>query len=496
MLALLALTALAEPLTYGEAMNAAVDANPALQRAQMEAEASRADWTGATGAYDPDLELGSTWSKSVDRGFFQGFPFDSESTSNDFRTAITGQAPTGTSYALNGSLNRSLSDFTTNFGGFENRQITDTYRGNLNLSVTQQLLRGVRMKFNLQNVTRAKNGWETAELTSERTRQETLAQAADAYWGWVYQVRLAEISRLSVTNAEEALRVGELKVTAGELAPVERTRLQAALVQAQSARLDAEVAEQTARDALLLLLGRQPGEPISPGTDVGEVPVLDIDVAKAVDVALSQNLDVAVSRRTLELAELEAKNARHGLLPSLAATASVGSGSQVGRALDEDGNVLDDGGQSFPQGGAGDALGNLFSDPLPTYSVGGTFSVPLGNRSARGSRERAELSVQQRQSELLELERSIASQVQQQVRRLESARQKVDLADANQRLAEETLAAEEALAEAGRSIQKDVLEARTEVDRTRAEAAKSRTDYRQAQVELLRLQGQLTERVP
>ena len=90
-----------------------------------------------------------------------------------------------------------------------------------------------------------------------------------------------------------------------------------------------------------------------------------------------------------------------------------------------------------------------------------------------------------------ELERSIRSQVEQQVRALSTARRSVELADANHRLAEETLRAEEALAEVGRAIQKDVLEARTEVARTRAEAAKARTDYRLAQTELLRLQGQL-----
>ena len=54
----------------------------------------------------------------------------------------------------------------------------------------------------------------------------------------------------------------------------------------------------------------------------------------------------------------------------------------------------------------------------------------------------------------------------------------------------------EALADVGRAIQKDVLEARTELDRSRADAAKARTDYRLAQVELLRLQGQLTEQTP
>jgi outer membrane protein TolC len=72
----------------------------------------------------------------------------------------------------------------------------------------------------------------------------------------------------------------------------------------------------------------------------------------------------------------------------------------------------------------------------------------------------------------------------------------MELSDANLRLAQQTLEAEEALASAGRNIQRDVLQARTEVDRAKADAAKARTDYRLAQAQLLRLQGQLDRMAP
>jgi outer membrane protein TolC len=128
--------------------------------------------------------------------------------------------------------------------------------------------------------------------------------------------------------------------------------------------------------------------------------------------------------------------------------------------------------------------------------VAGNFTVPLGNRSARGEADRAGYAVYRTRSDLEELERSVVAQVEEQVRTLDSARRKVELADANLRLAEVTLKAEEALSDAGRSIQKDVLEARNEVTRTKAEATKARTDYRVALVVLRKLQGQLEENTP
>jgi len=138
------------------------------------------------------------------------------------------------------------------------------------------------------------------------------------------------------------------------------------------------------------------------------------------------------------------------------------------------------------------AYSNLFSDQnFPNLSVGGVLSVPLGNHAARGERSRTLASMHSQEIALAEQERQIGAQVAQQVRVLNSAQQRVELTDINVRLAEETLTSEETLAEVGRAIQKDVLEARNSVESARAEAVKARTDYQLALIELKRLQGQL-----
>jgi outer membrane protein TolC len=300
------------------------------------------------------------------------------------------------------------------------------------------------------------------------------------------------IAEEALTVAEEALRVGRLQVESGQLAPVEGTRLEAAKVQAQQDALDAAQAAEAAANALLLITGGDPTRPIVPATAPGDAPPLDLDPARAIEVALAQNLDLAVARAELDAAEVALSSAKHGLLPVLSATGAAGVGSQ--RCTPTSDAALAD---ECAVGNALDAMGGIFaSDNQPFYAVSGLFQVPLGNRTARGARDSAAALVQQRRDALLALERSIAAQVEDQVRVLGSARQRMELADANLRLAVETLEAEEALVEAGRVLQKDVLEARHQVSLTRAEAAKARTDYRLAQTLLLKLQGQLTEDAP
>lgn len=464
------------PVTYREALEAALDANPTLQRSQLSRDQAQAGLVAASGGFDPIYNANAFYAKSTSQQFFPGFGSQSfDNRSWGLTNSVSGTAMTGTTLELshNFRYNQYENPLTDEFGNPAGVVAVERYNGDLTASVTQKLLRGLSFKYNLENVTVARRNVDVADLSLEQMRQDTLARAAQAYWTWVYQASVAEIQRNSVAVAQEALRVGELKVDAGELAPVEKTRLQAALVQAQANALESEnQAEQAAND-LLLTMGERPDQALVPATPAGDVPTWELDVDKAIEVAKAQNLDLVVARANLETAEIQRKNGAHGRLPDLSATLELGRTVQ---------NAED----------AATAM-DLFGTPSdPTLLVSGNLTVPLLNRSARGLSQQDQVLVAQRRSELEELERSIAAQVEQQVRTLQSARRRVELADANVALAEQTLAAEQALSDAGRSIQKDVLEARTEVDRTRAEAAKARTDYRVAQTELLRLQGQLS----
>jgi outer membrane protein len=460
------------PLSYDEALDGAVRSNPVVAQAQVAEEQARAALTTAWGPFDPSLLVEGQWSRSSQRGFLQGYPFAVTSRGWDLGTSVGGALPTGTQYALSTVLESDYSRYVTDFGGAEGETIQDAYTANVYASVTQELLRGSRMSYNLQNVTLARLAIDAAHLSGEQQRQQALATTSEAYWTWVYRVRLEAISAEAVTVAREALRVGAVRVAAGDLAPVERTRLEAALVQAEADTLDASNLSRDAADALLLLMGETPGQDVLPATEPGAVPDLPLDVQKAVEVALVQNLDLALARSDVETARAEATHARRATRPSLAVTGAAGAGAQ-----------------DITPGAA--AAGLFADDAVPTVLVGGAFAVPLGNRTARGGRDTAVAALRSAELTVIALERSVRAQVEQQVRILTSARRRVELADANLRLAIETLAAEEALATAGRSIQRDVLLARNSADLARAEVAKAQTDYRVAQSELLRLQGQL-----
>ncbi|MCA9566199.1 MAG: TolC family protein [Myxococcales bacterium] len=461
-----------EALTLTRVLELAVEANPALVRARLDQDASQASVVSSRGIFDPSLSVDGSWRTSQSKGFFQGFPFTSSSRSWRLASDVSHTLGTGTTYALNASMDRNYSSFVTNLGVGDTERIQDAFTSNLSVSVTQQLLEGMRLAYNMRNVTRALQDVDRKDLAAEKAVQDALSQATSAFWTWTYQVSLHAIAEQSESVAAEALRVGQAQLQTGRIAPVEATRLEAALVQAQKNTLDAEIAARRAGDDLALLVGLQPGVDRVPssGDAVANVAVPSVD--EAIEVALAQNLDLALARAEVDFAEVDVENARHARLPSLSATASAGVGAQ--------------------QDSVGAAIEGLTQpDAFPFFAVSGRLDVPLGNRAARGEAERAAVTRSQRQAGVVELERSVSAQVAQQVRQLQASAKRIELAEANARLAEQTLSAEEALADAGRSIQKTVLEARAEVARTAAEVEKARTDHLLARTELLRLQGLL-----
>jgi outer membrane protein TolC len=477
------------PITYSEVLVAAAATNGGAVTARHQVEGAQADVVRARGVFDPLYLLDASTVRSRSKGFLQGFPFDSTRRSWSVTNSLTGAAGTGTSYRVDLGLDHDVSEFTTNFGAGPQTSLQDAYTGSLSGSVTQQLLRGIRFRYNTQNVDVARAQLTAAELAAEQARQTALLDAATAYWSWVYAVQVRDNATDNVVVAEEALRVGRVQLDLGKLAPFEVTRLEAGLVQARSFALDAEVQEQAASNTLLLLMGESPDQLVVPATAAGDVPPVELDAERATAVAREDNLELRVARTTLEQRRMVAANAKHGALPSLAATLGGGVASQrCPPGTDNQGCTV---------GNALDAItGITASDNQPFVTLGGTFSVPLGNHGARGLRDGAAADVAIQERAVADLERQVASSVENVVRTLSSARQRTELADANLTLAEQTLKAEESLALVGRSIQKTVLEARNAVLVARADAAKARTDYRLAQAQLLALQGQLTTDVP
>lgn len=468
-----------QPLSYEDAVVSAVAHAPAVVQANLAREAARHSVTSANGAFDPTLVVDGGFNRSLSLERFGQFPDPFRLTSDGWNMGVNVSevAPTGTTIAFDSRFASSSSKInlqdpnSTLAALFQDGSVQKAFRPSFQLSIGQELLKGVLMSYNLQGVRRARDGLTVAQLQAEASQQQAVADTSQAYWTWVQLVRTAEIAHRAVDVATESFRVGSARVDAGQAAPVERTRLEAALVQAKSDALSADDAAAQAADGLLRIMGESPDTEIVPGSAPGDAPPLHLDAEAVVTSALTGSLDLAVQRAAVETARRSLADARHAVWPSLRANVEGGL------------TGFDD--TSWP------GSFTMYESMFPNIGVGGTLTVPLGFRASLGASRQAETEVARQEALLSDAIAQLRIAVAQQLRVLTAAATRIELADVQVKLARETLASEEAMHDAGRSLLQDVLEARAAVDTAEASAVRARTDFRIAEVELRRLQGTL-----
>lgn len=457
-----------EALSLEQALQEALGQNPALATSRLQAERAEAGVLSARSLWDPQLSIASEYNTATDSQVFGTFVFDTNSDSIDVNSSLRGSLETGTSYLLRGTFS-SFDQVGSNSAQPDLEQTFLRTSPNMLVQVDQELIRGHRTAFNRRQIISARNQVDVATLQVEEQLQRTLADVGRAYWTWVNATQLADIATERANVAQEALRIGVLQLREGRLAPVDVARLETEYVRAQKSIVDARQAADEASDALLLLMGRTPGEVLTPATQMTRPSTEQIDVAGAIQTALDGNVGLRVATLQADQATLSVKLARHGTLPSLQLSAS-GFWRRNNDTRD---------GEKEP------------AVNLRSLTGGATFSMPLGNRSARGELASASADEAIQRQTLEQQKRQVSADVARQVRTLNAAAEQVRLADQEVKLAETTLRAEEARASTGRAVQRDVLEARTAVFDAKASAAKARADHQLAIVELRRLQGSL-----
>ena len=460
----------AAPLSYDEAIQLALKNNQTVRSANAELRAADGTVMSAKSIFDPSFTVGYGKNISTTEQFFAGFgTFNTDNIGTSWNAGVNSFLPTGTTFSLEWATNQNSTRYKLENAPVE--QEANPYDTRLSLNITQPLLEGFGINYNLRNFREAKYGQTIAQQTARETREQVVSDVAKAYWRLYYQQRLEEIAKQSVQVATEEKRIVEAKVKEGQLASIEADRVEASLLLSKSNLIDAQNTRQEATEALLLLLNK----PLSEKLQLSSLPVKPAtqlwDMAKECAKADKNNYSIARLHMTVQLSESRLRDARHKYMPDLSATAQL---SLSGWEEEFD-----------------DAIAELVSMKLPGQFIGLNLNIPLLNWGARGEVQQRKAELSKAKADLTAMNVSIHQQVRAQIRILQSAKIKSELAQANLKVAQKTLAVDRALRDAGRKLEKDVLDAIRTVEDARGQVEKSTVDYQLAMIELLRLQGNL-----
>lgn len=191
------------------------------------------------------------------------------------------------------------------------------YNADTTLTLSQPLLRGLGRTVARRQLTSAELRKADAGRQRTMAEQQVAIDVATAYYGVVAQRAFVAVARQSVERSIKLRDASEAKLTAGLVSQLDVLRAQQLVAQAEIQLFDALSATDDARDRLLFLVGRQPGEDIDVDAAVPPVDNSTIDVDAAIELALQNRLDLRSRAEAGIDAEGQVSWARNQLLPQV-----------------------------------------------------------------------------------------------------------------------------------------------------------------------------------
>ena len=198
--------ALARPLSYEEALQAAEDANPEIAVARYDLKAAEARAMAARGVWDPTLSVTGGRNYAVSEDSFGGFKTHTETTSVIWSASLGQTLPTGTSWSLESGSSSSLIFLDIVEFGQEDALFAQA-GSNLTLGLSQQLLEGHKLAYNLEVVRQAETARSFADAQLSMERQTIMLETSKAYFELVYAEAAPRAHAAACRSAPEPAHV-------------------------------------------------------------------------------------------------------------------------------------------------------------------------------------------------------------------------------------------------------------------------------------------------
>jgi len=456
-------------LSVEDAVALALEHNPSLAAQRLQPLITGTFAAVERAVFDPSVFARVETSREVAQRVSEDIQqnFDVRSDNELARVGVRQTLPTGTDLEL--SLQQDLSQSN------RSPRQAGTRAG---LTLTQALLRGFGIDSNLVALRQARADTLASAYELRGFVTSLVADVEQTYWDYLGARRRIEILENALAVAQRQSDEARARIEAGTVARVEQAAFAAEAARRQQDLIDGRAEAERLRIRLLQLIsvpGRTRYErALTPTTDVvTDAAPLDRP-ADYVALAAQRRPELNQARLDVARNELEVVATRNGLLPRLDLFVTLG---QTGFARN--------------YGGAYDEL-----DGGDTYDLSGAleFEYPLGNRAGRALDRRAQARVRQAQASLDNLQRLIDAEVRYALIEARRAAAQIEATAATVHFQEQTLEAEKARFDVGRSTALLVAQAQRDLLSARLNRIDAFIAYRQALIDLHVADGTLLTR--
>ena len=457
-------------LTEGEAVRLALGNNPTLRAALLELQAAEQSLEAAESERTPSFTASLSGGHDDSLGATGSGPSPNESINLDLGLSWTSVVGTQLIFEAGGSWSAREAGSDS---GVDNLGFDSAFGTEARLRVVQPLLRGAGRDVGEARQRAASFALASAEHSRDDTASDVLGDVLGAYWELWYAQESLEVTQESLELARQQLSEAEAQVnTLGTMARADALRFASEVASLQEELVQAEAD----RRIKALEFGRLLG--ISPETSQAIIAAedgpsldFDLDLDEAIELATLQSPELLGLEADVAAAQDRIQTARDATLPSLDLTATVAVGNRWNES-------------NLDGWDTGDR-------PAITGLVGLELELPLSSSQARA--ELAETRILAEAAELrFEARRDqIETDAMTSVERLETARQRVSLANQTVAISAELAEAERERLNLGMTTAFQVLESQASHRRTELRRLRAVVDRTKAAIDLHQLTGQL-----
>ncbi|MDQ4122029.1 MAG: TolC family protein [Acidobacteriota bacterium] len=505
------------PFTLNEAIRRTLENNNDIEVARNDVRLNEQSLRAFEGFYDPFIGVTPTFTRSATTG---------QSARNDF----TVNTDFSKNIKVGGGFIRTFYNNQRTENRFQQAQVSGStidgtgtsalFSSSLGFSFTQPLWRDRAIDNNRRNIKIQRKRLEQSDADFRQRTIEVIAQVQRAYWDLVFALRDQQNRVANLNLTKENLRRVEAQIAAGAAAPLARAEVATELANRESDLLLAAQNVTTAENTLKQLMLRDPNAPEwSTQLVPTDEPSFDQTPVK-LDDALAEAKQNRPELRRLnlqrEINDIDIKFFKNQTKPIVDLTGTVylnGISQSIGQT---NGNLEVDrysgndevlrrainqlaGTQLVPQerflvpttpgylvGGFGQSNANLFRRDAPTYQVGVTIQIPVGNRTAEANLASAQIQQTRLDAQTRDTEQVVIAEVRNSVQAVETARQRVLTARIARENAEIQLQGEQKLYEVGRSTTFLLFQRENALANARNAEIRAETDFNKALADLQR----------
>ena len=360
----------------------------------------------------------------------------------------------------------------------------------LGFTITQPLLRGFGIELNRRYIRITKNDGRIADLVFRQQVIDTVAGIARLYTDLVSLNEDVKVKREAVRLAQRLYEDNRHKVEQGEQAPIEVTRAQAQLASNQQALISAEGLVQ--QQELIVKTAITRNGLANPAIRTAEIIATDsvivpeTESVRPVDDLITEALhdrpDLAQAGIQVENSQISLKGSLNAVRPELDVVGTVQNGGLSG-GINSSGAALTPGAALYP-GGYGTALGQIFKNNFPSYSVGLQLTLPLRNRVAQADAVRDELQVRQTQVRRQQFEDEIRLEVADAYVAMQQARAAYEAAVQSRILQQQSVKVEQETFDVGLATNYMVIQYQTYLAQAQSTEVSAKGAYAKAVIAL------------